>query len=953
MISLKTFKGEAPRVARRALPDNMSTSAVNARLLSGNLEAWKDISSIFLLGKPGPTNTAYAFYDGTDVIKWFSWAQSELQNGATQVDVARIPIANDTAYRVVFTGTGKPQITDVELALGGNTAPNGPYPIDSDDLAVLAPDAAPTVVNIPGTAANNVTTTTYTTDSSTWNVAHGGAFGSVATISTSTKAVIPTPCFDFIGQQVSHTTANILGDFGQSTALGFVFECNAGSTNSGDLVEAQTAYAQIMSDGNGIGAIGAQLTLKYTNPNRTDITWQDQGSGAAETVIGTLPTVETGVHIKIAAHSPAKNASGVTTFMCDVTVTNVSGGALICASTNLLATFCGDAVTLSSVGGENAPSEGHVYFGNISMVVTSAPTTFIAVFSNYLYTRANNLLLESGPSPASTPSVQVDNGNINIVTIPQPPGGEEDAEFYLYRVATGSSGSQYQQVENGNFSDGGFPLAIDSGTANALVLTTLDGAAPVGDTSYFFVATSTSLAGAVSAALNGNPADPVFLPDGSAVPAGGITSGNPYTLVYNRKVILSASNQVASGIAVIPVNDTTGIQNGQVVTDEVGAILPGTTVSSFVANTSVTLSQPLSIAVNAGNLFFFDVTTDTYTLLAGFTYRDATPTADLGGPLVSTDWDPPPDNMLGIIALPNEVLAGFVGNTLCLSVPGQPQAWPLSYQLATDNPIVALVALGFNIGILTTGRPYTAYGTDPSAMQMGIESFPQGCESARSTAYSRLYGALYASTDGVYAYAGFGQIKNLTDQIFTKREWALLNPSSIIGAVHQGLYFFWYETTGGTKAGKILDLSPTGSGLTSVDFHASAPATNFADDTLFMVLDDGIIAGGGTTANNELTQWEGASTYRGGSWTSKLYLEAYETAYGIERIRAGDYIGLTTTLSVNDVAMSTLTPLNNVEFTIEQWKGYSHQLTIAWASGAHNPDVETIEFVEHVEELTA
>src|SRR5882672_6386546 len=110
-ILLSSFKGEAPRVAPRALPNEMAVSAINCRLLSGDLEAWKDISSVFLLGKAGPTTTIYPYYDGTNVLKWFSWAISELQNGATEVNVARIPIANDTTYRTVFTGTGKPQIT--------------------------------------------------------------------------------------------------------------------------------------------------------------------------------------------------------------------------------------------------------------------------------------------------------------------------------------------------------------------------------------------------------------------------------------------------------------------------------------------------------------------------------------------------------------------------------------------------------------------------------------------------------------------------------------------------------------------------------------------------------------------------------------------------------------------------------------------------------------------------
>jgi len=261
-------------------------------------------------------------------------------------------------------------------------------------------------------------------------------------------------------------------------------------------------------------------------------------------------------------------------------------------------------------------------------------------------------------------------------------------------------------------------------------------------------------------------------------------------------------------------------------------------------------------------------------------------------------------------------------------------------------------ALGFNIGILTEGHPYTAYGTDPSAFQMGVESFPQGCMSARSTAYSRLYGGIYASTDGVYAYSGFGEIKNLTDSLFTKREWDLLNPSTITGCVHQGLYFFWYQTLAGAKAGKILDMTTTGFGLITLDFHSIAVATNSSDDSQFMVLDQGTITGGVTTANNELTQWEGASTYRHGSWTGKIYQNPYQTALMLERIRAGNYTGLTTVLTVDGVATPTRTPVDKNEFTIEPWKGNEHQLAIAWSNGNTNPDVQTAQLCERAEELT-
>jgi hypothetical protein len=1025
MISIKNFRGEAPRVSQRALPNEMSPVAMNARLLSGDLEAWNDISDLYALGKPGPTTTIYPYYDGTNVTKWFSWANTELQNGATMVSVARIPIANDTTYRTVFAGTGAPQITNVALALNGNTAPNGPYPVASQNLAVPAPTTAPGVSNIPGSSVNNTSTFPYITDMTGWSVGWSGAYGSVTSIASGGHPTIPHPCYDVLAQQSNSTWATIDGAFDFATSVNFTVTCNVSSTDGSDLVEDQDALIRVVAS----NSQGAQLYFPFQTGG--NITWTDQGAGSAAVSLTTSGLgATTPLAVSITCVNNGLSSSGIRTYTCSVVVKNLTTSAIIAQATGLTATYCGDDVQIASAAGANAPDAGHVYFGTIIVSVNQPPATLVPVYSNYLFTGANSLSLESSVSPPSTPSVQVDNDNINIISFPTPSTlAAEYSELYLYRVATGSSGSQYEQVENGNYSDGGFPICKVGGTANAITLTTTDSAAPAQNTCYFFIATATST-GAVTIALNGGAAVSLA---GSG--AGTIVSGQAYTVVYEPQVIQASSSTVASGLATIPMTSTAGISNGMVVTDAVGAVPPGTTVSSFVANTSVTLSQPLTIQANGGTLFYFANISGTYSLqtsftmygvthtLSGWTYIDATPTTDLGEALQSADWDPPPSNLIGIIALPNEILAGFVGNTLYLSVAGQPQAWPQSYALATDSPIVALVALGFNIGILTQGRPYTAYGTDPSAFQMGVESFPQACVSARSTAYHPDYGAVFASTDGVYGYAGFGQIRNVTSQLFTRREWQGLTPSSITACVNQRLYFFWFDTsfnftgsisgttltatavpsanrgllrlgtlisgtgvTSGTmitaylgggkytvnnsqtvgstsltaelKAGMILDMNPDGFGLASVDVHVTAAVTNTAGDTLYFVPDFGFwqIAGvtyngSDTTATNQLCQWEGESTYRPGYWSSKLYLDAYETAYGVERVRADNYMGLQTQLFVEGAAAPVRTPVDDNEFTIEPWNGNDHQFILTWGATA-NPAVQTIEYAERVEELT-
>lgn len=950
-ITLSNPRGEAPRFAANVLPPDMSVSAVNCRLLNGNFDGWKDIASVFLLGKPGPTNTVYPYNDGTAVTKWFSWAQSELQAGAVQVDVARIPVANDTEHRVVFTGTGKPMITNSALAIGGLIAPNGPYPLSAVALAVPAPTTAPSVQNIPGSTAGNVTTTLYTTDMTGWVVGYTGAFGSVTVLTSGGHPNIPYPCYDFNGQQANGTWANINGGFGQATATAFTCEFDCSTTDVTDLTEQQDVFFQIVSDGAGTSAIGAELFIHFSGGSG-EVTWTDRAAGAAAVVIAPPGTVGAtqGVHVKIVAGSPSKNASGTIVFTCSVTLTDANTGLPIASATGLQATYAGDTITPYGRGGVNPPDSGHVYFGRISMVVSQPATQVVPVFSNYLYTDATAMLLQSGPSPASTPSVKVDNNNINIITFPAPAPGANVSTLFLYRVASGASGAQYLQVLNGMFSDGGFPICAVGGTANAILLSNIQGDGPEQDTYFFLTATATST-GAVT--ING---DSVVDSSGSPVGAGGVVAGQNYTAVFERGVIQATKLQADAQATVIQMAATTGIVVGQVVTDAIGAVPPGTTVAAVTAGVSIQLSAGLTTQINAGTLLFFAVTDGKYTLLPNFQFRDATPTADLGSPLESADWDPPPDDMVGIIALPNETMAAFTigGNTLLLSVAGQPQAWPLSFQLGTDSPIVALSALGFNVGILTQGRPYTAYGTDPASFQMGIESFLQGCEGGRGVSYHRSYGAVYPSTDGIYAYAGFGEIKNLTQALYTRQEWQLLNPSSIIGLVHQGLYFFWYDATsiGGGRGGKILDLNPQGFGLISLDFHNIAAAIDSTDDGLFMVLDQGQIAGGVSPANNQLCQWEGAATTRPFSYTSKLWLNPYALAYQLCRLRAEGYTGIVLKLYADGTLFATLAPTNDMEFVIPPQVSRQFQAVLSRTAGTPGQvGVRSIELVERSEEL--
>lgn len=179
--------------------------------------------------------------------------------------------------------------------------------------------------------------------------------------------------------------------------------------------------------------------------------------------------------------------------------------------------------------------------------------------------------------------------------------------------------------------------------------------------------------------------------------------------------------------------------------------------------------------------------------LAQAEYVDNVPDTELGEVLESEDWALPPDDLRGILALPNGVMVGFRRNQVCLSAQNRPHAWPVRNRLTTDTDIVAIGNVDTTVVVGTESFPYVASGNDPAAYSMAKFEVPQACVAKRSVAYLTGIGVVFASPDGLLAVSGVGQIRNLTDSIFTREQWQALRPESIIGVAHDDVYHFFYD----------------------------------------------------------------------------------------------------------------------------------------------------------------
>lgn len=327
-----------------------------------------------------------------------------------------------------------------------------------------------------------------------------------------------------------------------------------------------------------------------------------------------------------------------------------------------------------------------------------------------------------------------------------------------------------------------------------------------------------------------------------------------------------------------------------------------------------------AVTGNAGTAFQFVAEIP----LAQADYVDGLMDSELGAVLASDLWALPPNDLRGILALPNGVMAGFSKNQLCLSAQNYPHAWPIEYRLNTDTDIVAIGNVDNAVVIGTQSHVYVAVGNDPAAYSMSKSEAPYACISKRSLAYLTGVGVVFAGTDGVMAVAGIGQVRNLTESVFTLRQWQALAPSSITAVAHNEIYWMAYDT-GTAKGCYALDTRPNGFGVVQMAFHFTAAWVDPKTDTLYMVLDEANepddaslpehpsmpVYLDGTTVY-EFDGGAAPMTYR---WRSKLWL-APPTAFAIAQLRAESYDNLLVRFYANGAELHERVVTEETEFVL-------------------------------------
>lgn len=219
------------------------------------------------------------------------------------------------------------------------------------------------------------------------------------------------------------------------------------------------------------------------------------------------------------------------------------------------------------------------------------------------------------------------------------------------------------------------------------------------------------------------------------------------------------------------------------------------------------------------------------------TFSDTTASAALAEVLATTEWDGAPAGVTGLIPTPGAGMACYVGNTICLSVPGFPHAWPVAYQKTTEKSIMGLVSWGTTVVALTTGLPEAITFTDPA--NSVPEKIGSGLAnmSKRSLVDMGQYAA-YSSPEGLVAI-GPGLNKVLTADLFTRDDWTAYAPASISAYAWEGHYIGFYDT-GAKQAGFLFD--PKTDNFIDLDFYATAGYRDPATGILYLQVGTHIVS---------------------------------------------------------------------------------------------------------------
>jgi len=280
-------------------------------------------------------------------------------------------------------------------------------------------------------------------------------------------------------------------------------------------------------------------------------------------------------------------------------------------------------------------------------------------------------------------------------------------------------------------------------------------------------------------------------------------------------------------------------------------------------------------------------------------YIDSKTVTELGETLPTLNFEPPPEDLQGLVAMPNGMLAGFRDNEVWFCEPYLPHAWPIDYMMTTEHKIVGLGVYDTTLVVMTDKFPYLMTGTSPLAVSETKLPLAQPCAAKRSIA-SDQYGVLYASPNGLVSI-GAGTQDVITTPLYTRDEWQQLSPSSMLGVIYNNLYICFHNAATGIEAIVLArgEIPP----LSFLSFDARAVYVERTTGSIFALsqFDNYIYQIDADPVNNTIYEWK-----------SKKFVMPNPLSYAVLKVQA-DYDYLDSQVGYNE-AVALIKAENEVLF---------------------------------------
>jgi hypothetical protein len=178
-----------------------------------------------------------------------------------------------------------------------------------------------------------------------------------------------------------------------------------------------------------------------------------------------------------------------------------------------------------------------------------------------------------------------------------------------------------------------------------------------------------------------------------------------------------------------------------------------------------------------------------------YDFTDDFDSRDLFDILATDNYDAPPEDLQGLTAIQNNILVGFVGNTLFFSEPSRPHAWPALYAVNLEHNVVGIAAISGSTLVTTDSYPYIVSGSDPANGMSTARidaNFP--CLNKNSIV-TMGYGIVYSTHDGLAVYSPSSGAGIITKLLYNNDTWqSTINPKTVVAEYYGDNYFASHST---------------------------------------------------------------------------------------------------------------------------------------------------------------